>query len=436
MASGLDLDPPTPLHQGVYLGCSQSPIEVPKELLSEKEAFWNVLTGQPPPVAEAPQPQLKEKVETNVSKHKGHETNVSKAKPTPKKNGKLSKMAAVAVEPKIRSWEYYMGHAQQCVDRYLELSGLTLSSLKEVSTPCIDDHLISPEDEQTKGLLSEQSARIVLKVLYLARIKRLDVLYSVNILAREVQRWTVACDKRLHRLISYIHHTKDWSQCCFVGDKFQDCILVLFADAGFAGCLKSSKSTSGGILCLVGKHTFVPITWICKKQTAISHSSSEAEVIALDAAVRLEGIPCLTLWSTILTVFAGTDTNETSVSKSKSSHNKQPSSIESNILSSIDYVQPNINTIHSKARLLIMEDNDAVIKMCIKGRSPNMRHVARTHRVDLDWLFERIREDPGINIQYINTKQQIADIFTKGQFTTEQWKKLCQLAQLGPRRHA
>jgi hypothetical protein len=83
-----------------------------------------------------------------------------------------------------------------------------------------------------------------------------------------------------------------------------------------------------------------------------------------------------------------------------------------------------------------MEDNDAVIKMCIKGRSPNMRHVARTHRVDLDWLFERIREDPGINIQYINTKQQIADIFTKGQFTTEQWKKLCQLAQLGPRRHA
>ncbi len=117
-----------------------------------------------------------------------------------------------------------MGHAQGCVDRYLELSGLKESSLKQVSTPCIDDHLISPEDEQTKGLLSDQAARMVLKVLYLARIKRLDLLYSVNVLAREVTKWTVACDKRLHRLISYIQHTKDWSQVCFVGDKFEDCI--------------------------------------------------------------------------------------------------------------------------------------------------------------------------------------------------------------------
>ena len=79
----------------------------------------------------------------------------------------------------------------------------------------------------------------------------------------------------------------------------------------------------------------------------------------------------------------------------------------------------------------MFEDNDAVIKACMKGRSQAMRHVARTHRVDLDWLWERIREDPGVFIRYVGTKEQIADLFTKGSFTTEQWNRLCRLAQIG-----
>ena len=60
-----------------------------------------------------------------------------------------------------------------------------------------------------------------------------------------------------------------------------------------------------------------------------------------------------------------------------------------------------------------------------------MRHVARTHRVDLDWLFERVRSDPGILMRYVNTKYQIGDILTKGSFTAIQWKALLRLAQIG-----
>ena len=48
--------------------------------------------------------------------------------------------------------------------------------------------------------------------------------------------------------------------------------------------------------------TFVPITWVCKKHGAVSHSSTEAEVIALDAALRLEGLPALMLWDTVIDV--------------------------------------------------------------------------------------------------------------------------------------
>ena len=51
--------------------------------------------------------------------------------------------------------------------------------------------------------------------------------------------------------------------------------------------------------------------------------------------------------------------------------------------------------------------------MIIKGRSPNLRHVPRTHRVDLDWLFERVSLDPGVLIKYVGTKEQLGDILTK-----------------------
>ena len=59
--------------------------------------------------------------------------------------------------------------------------------------------------------------------------------------------------------------------------------------------------------------------------------------------------------------------------------------------------------------------------MIIKGRSPTIRHVFRTHRVALDWLFDQVNLDPKIQIKYIDTKNQLADILTKGNFTRDEW---------------
>ena len=70
--------------------------------------------------------------------------------------------------------------------------------------------------------------------------------------------------------------------------------------------------------------------------------------------------------------------------------------------------------------------------MTVKERAPMMRHVARTHRVDLDLLFQQLKEDPGLSIKFVGTKLQIADLFTKGSFTAQAWKQLCELAQVGP----
>ena len=172
-------------------------------------------------------------------------------------------------------------------------------------------------------------SQIVLKCLYLARIGRPDILWSVNKLARSITKWTKACDKRLNRLISYIHHTSEYKQYCHVGNTAKQCRLGLFQDSDFKGDLEDSKSTSGGTLCVFGSHTFVPISWMCKKQTSVSHSSTESEIISLDTGLRLDGLPALELWDLIVSVLGNvsrisdrSEKPESDDHKHHKSHNK------------------------------------------------------------------------------------------------------------------
>ena len=102
-----------------------------------------------------------------------------------------------------------------------------------------------------------------------------------------------------------------------------------------------------------------------------------------------------------------------------SSQAKTPVSKENLEWSNVDFVSSNPNSFHKEAMLYIFEDNDAVIKMIIKGGSPTLRHVSRTHRVALDWLFDRINLDPKIQIKYVDSQNQLADIPTKGNFTRD-----------------
>ena len=81
-----------------------------------------------------------------------------------------------------------------------------------------------------------------------------------------------------------------------MGNTAQNCRLGLFQDADCAGDLEDSKSTSGGILCIFGSRTNVPTIWTCKNQTSVSHSSTESEIVSLDAGLRMDGILARDLW--------------------------------------------------------------------------------------------------------------------------------------------
>ena len=276
----------------------------------------------------------------------------------------------------------------------------------------------------------------------------------MNKLARSITKWTKACDKRLNRLISYIHHTCEYkqychvgntcgkrlsrlisyihhtceyTQYCFVGNTATQCRLGLFQDSHFAGDLEDSKSTSGGTLYISGSHTFVPISWMCKKQTSVSHSSTESEIISLDAGLRLDRIPAVDSWDLIVSVLGNTVQTPERPGRPVVNDKKQRSQGMTNVLNSIDCVPSNVQFSHQEALLYVFEDNEAVIKMISKGRSPTMRHVSRTHRVALEWLFDRINLDPKIQIKYIDTKNQLGDILTKGNFTRDEWNHMLSL---------
>ena len=103
-----------------------------------------------------------------------------------------------------------------------------------------------------------------------------------------------------------MYSTQSWTQQCWVGDTADKCYMAWFVDASFAGDIRDSKSTSGMYMVIIGPNTFVPITWFCKKQGAVSHSSSEAELIALDAALRIEGISSLLFWDVVMSVLCPT----------------------------------------------------------------------------------------------------------------------------------
>ena len=96
-------------------------------------------------------------------------------------------------------------------------------------------------------------------------------------------------------------------------------------------------------------------------------------------------------------------------------------------LTNIDHVPSSGTHYGSNAMLYVFADNEAVIKMIIKGRGPTMSHVSRTHRVALDWLLDGIDLDSKIQIRYVDTKHQLAEILTKGNFTRDEWNNLLHL---------
>ena len=184
-------------------------------------------------------------------------------------------------------------YCRSAVEQYRTLSGIT--KFKYAPTPYLPDGSLVHADSCDRGQMAGAACKVLMKDLWVGRLARPDIIQIVSDLATKVQAWSKNEDKRLYRLICYLNSTLHYKLCGKIGDTSDKLRLLLFVDADLAGNPDDTKSRSGGYLVLSGPNTWFPITWICRKQTATSRSTTEAEVVALAVALFSEALPTLGL---------------------------------------------------------------------------------------------------------------------------------------------
>ena len=171
--------------------------------------------------------------------------------------------------------------------------GPEFRDLKHVSTPFAEDRIARPVEAESgpTGKLVPIASRVLMKLLFAARVARYDLLRAVQGLACRVTKWSMDCDKALHRLKCYVNSTIHYKMSSVIGDDIKSCKLWLFEH--------DSKSTSGSFFCLVGPSTYFPLSAFSKKQTSVALSSTEAEVVCANIALRSLGLPSSAIWSVL-----------------------------------------------------------------------------------------------------------------------------------------
>ena len=132
----------------------------------------------------------------------------------------------------------------------------------------------------------------------------------------------------------------------------------------------SSKSTSGCYFCAIGPNTRFGLSVASKAQTVVSHSTPEAEIVSADYGLRTIGQPALTLWTTLL------------------------------------------GWVIDDVKIIVHEDNAAMIQVMNVGKNLTMRGLGNTHGVSINRLKEAFDEPWNERINE-DTTSMAGDIFTK-----------------------
>ena len=239
-------------------------------------------------------------------------------------------------------------------------------------------------DEVPKGELAPHAASVLMKLLYAARIARFDLLRSINMLARNVTKWSKQDDVRLHHLMCYVQSTKGKKLIGWVGNNIKELSVGIYADADYAGCGQSLRSTSGSHMMAFGSHTRFPLAGGSKRQGCVSHSTPEAEIVAADYALRTHAVPVISLWKTL---------------------------------------------VGSDPKIIFHDDNQGMIAIIRSGQNPTMRHLERTHGISIQWMHEIFQNDL-IYLVYEVTSKMCAHIHTKAFKDHMTWRRACMLINI------
>ena len=267
-------------------------------------------------------------------------------------------------------------------------SGATLTKFQILAWMII---ISSRKNSNQLENFSQVCSQVVQKCLHLARIGRLDYFPWLTCCQDPSPSGTV-CDKGVARLISNMNHTKHYKNIVLLETKSLQ--TGIFQDASSDGVSKDSNSTSGGMFCVFGPQTFM-----CWKQTRVSHSNSDSEIISSIANLRIAGVPALSLSALMSETFSPSDAEGNLTGPSYKLH----------------------SFFHSVDQLF-------------RGRSSHSceHKKSQSHGVDQEWFFERIKLDSSISSRYVRTTERLSDILSICALTTIQWKSLMQLFHIHP----
>ena len=116
------------------------------------------------------------------------------------------------------------GFLVSCVDRYCKLTKVDPKLLKHVPTPFHDNRVARPTEEgEPQGKLQPIASRVLMKILFAARMARWDLLRATRSLASRVTKWSRDCDTALHKLVCYINSSLDIRMQGFIEDTIAEC---------------------------------------------------------------------------------------------------------------------------------------------------------------------------------------------------------------------
>ena len=268
----------------------------------------------------------------------------------------------------------------------------------------------------------------------------MKVLFAARMARSRVTKWSRDCDVGLHRLICYINSSLDLKMQGFIGDRVSDCKLWLFCDADWSG-EHDNKSTPGCALYLVGPNAYYPLNAFSKKQTSITMSSTESEVVSANHGVGAQGLPSLSLWLFLWKHIVVDPASRRARPKQKARFDTDDivARIDPELYElryggkpegrSIADLQGLNIALSDKFAAQVLEGNQATITILLKGDSEKLRHTDRTQRISFGWLKQQF-EQKFFNLVNADTSEQVADIFTKPFAGRTKWQHALRLINL------
>ena len=254
---------------------------------------------------------------------------------------------------------------KQSVEMYTACSDhMPLAS--SVHTPYIEP---DPVLESQPGLMAPHASSLLMKLLYGARMCSFHLCYIISCLACQITKWSKNSDRMLWRLFSFINTYSAMSLRGILDrSELNDVEIIGYGDADLAGSRDTARSVSGCIAGIGAKKSWMALEWGAQRQSATATATTEAELVALSRLVKSHRIPLQQLWNKFL---------------------GRPIAVR------------------------LREDNQAAIKIVEAGFSTALRHMQKHHRVSIGFLHDAIQPGNHMTLEYVNTEDQFADVFTK-----------------------